>query len=73
MGKNKYTMTKILTIFDMKKWLSKKIFPKDLFNRIRPGVIHIEFLTDNVVIGSGSGFISNGYLITNNHVYIAPK
>lgn len=40
-----------------------------LVETVRSGVIHIEFLTKNEVIGSGSGFLCDGYLITNNHVY----
>lgn len=41
-----------------------------LIPKIRSGVIHIEFLNEKDVIASGSGFLSNDYLITNNHVYI---
>jgi hypothetical protein len=43
--------------------------PQELIKEIRSGVIHIEFLIKNDVIASGSGFLSQGYLITNNHVY----
>lgn len=34
------------------------------------GVIHIKFLINNEIIGSGTGFMSDEHLITNNHVFI---
>lgn len=46
---------------------------QELIEKIRSGVIHIEFLLNDIVIASGSGFLSNDYLITNNHVYMGPS
>lgn len=40
--------------------------------KIRSGVIHIEYLVQGNVVASGSGFISKGHLITNNHVFQGP-
>lgn len=40
-----------------------------LIEKARKGVVHIEFIFGNDVVASGSGFISNGHLITNNHVF----
>lgn len=45
---------------------------QELIEKIRSGVIHIEFLRKNDIIASGSGFLSTNYLITNNHVYMGP-
>lgn len=58
-----------------KQWKSKmdkasNLFIGSLIKKIRSGVIHIEFLNGEDVIASGSGFLSNDYLITNNHVYM---
>jgi S1-C subfamily serine protease len=36
-------------------------------------VIHIEFQHKGNRVGSGSGFLSNGYLVTNCHVYLGPE
>jgi hypothetical protein len=47
--------------------------PDDIINLIQKicsGVLHIEFLVGDKCVGSGSGFISQNYLITNNHVYV---
>lgn len=45
----------------------------DTFERVRSGLVHIVFLdaADKQVAG-GTGFLSNGYLITNNHVFAGP-
>lgn len=43
-----------------------------LVEKIRSGVVHIEFSKNGNIIASGSGFISSNYLITNNHVYAGP-
>lgn len=40
----------------------------DLYKRVRSGVLHIMFSKDGKRIGSGSGFLLHGYLVTNNHV-----
>lgn len=46
----------------------------DTFERVRSGLIHIVFLdTENRTVASGTGFLSNGYLITNNHVFAGPN
>jgi hypothetical protein len=45
----------------------------DTFERVRSGLVHILFLnSQNKAVASGSGFLSNGYLITNNHVFAGP-
>lgn len=43
----------------------------ELIGKIRTGVFHLEFLRDGFIVGSGTGFKSGGFLITNNHVYVA--
>jgi hypothetical protein len=46
----------------------------DTFERVRSGLVHILFLDDrNNAVASGTGFLSNGYLITNNHVFAGPS
>lgn len=45
----------------------------DTFGRVRSGLVHIVFLDDrDTAVASGTGFLSNGYLITNNHVFAGP-
>lgn len=44
----------------------------DLVDTVRTGVISIEFLIGENTISSGSGFMVQGYLVTNNHVYNGP-
>jgi Trypsin-like peptidase domain len=45
----------------------------DTFERVRSGLVHILFLNaQNKAVASGTGFLSNGYLITNNHVFAGP-
>jgi S1-C subfamily serine protease len=45
----------------------------DTFERVRSGLVHIVFLdAGNTAVASGTGFLSNGYLITNNHVFAGP-
>jgi hypothetical protein len=45
----------------------------DTFERVRSGLVHIMFLNaQNNVVASGTGFLSGGYLITNNHVFAGP-
>lgn len=43
----------------------------DLVDKVRSGVIHIEYSSDQVRIGSGTGFMCRNRLVTNNHVYQA--
>lgn len=40
----------------------------DLVDKVRSGVIHIEYSADNVRLGSGTAFMCRNLLITNNHV-----
>jgi S1-C subfamily serine protease len=44
----------------------------DLFDRVRSGVVHINFVQAGNRIASGSGFLVNGHLVTNNHVFRGP-
>lgn len=44
----------------------------DLVERVRSGVIHIEFRVDGKRVGSGSGFVTKSFLITNYHVFRGP-
>jgi S1-C subfamily serine protease len=44
-----------------------------LIEKIRSGVIHIEFHVGSERVASGSGFMANGLLITNHHVFLGPK
>lgn len=44
----------------------------DLFEKVKSGVISINYVLNQNRISSGSGFYSNGFLITNNHVFIGP-
>ena len=44
----------------------------ELFKKVQSGVIHIEYSDKDKVVASGSAFIANGYLITNNHVLEGP-
>ncbi|HWW08547.1 serine protease [Collimonas sp.] len=41
----------------------------DLVEKIRSGVIHIEYSSHGKLVGSGTGFMCRDHLITNNHVY----
>ncbi|MCP4489412.1 MAG: trypsin-like peptidase domain-containing protein [Gammaproteobacteria bacterium] len=45
---------------------------QDVVERVRSGVIHIEFHVDGKRVASGSGFIAKEYLITNHHVFLGP-
>lgn len=43
---------------------------RDIVEKISSGVVCIVFFNSSLeVIGKGSGFFSNGHLVTNNHVY----
>lgn len=44
-----------------------------LIERVRSGVIHIEFHIGNNRVASGSGFMTQGLLITNHHVFLGPS
>ena len=42
----------------------------ELFERIRSGLIKISFIKNGKCIGSGTGFLTEKFIITNHHVYI---
>ena len=44
----------------------------DLVEKVRSGVVHIEFHVGGNRVASGSGFMSRGLLVTNNHVFLGP-
>jgi len=44
----------------------------ELFDRVSSGVIHIIFVQGAERVASGSGFMVNGHLVTNNHVFRGP-
>lgn len=44
----------------------------ELVGKVRGGVIHIEFSTNQGRVASGTGFMCCNRLVTNNHVYQAP-
>jgi|AntRauTorcE11897_2_1112592.scaffolds.fasta_scaffold00645_5 S1-C subfamily serine protease len=44
-----------------------------LVEEVKSGVVHIVYVKNQKKIGSGSGFILNGYLVTNNHVIQTPE
>lgn len=44
----------------------------DLFDRIRTGVVHICFIRGGNRVASGTGFLVNDRLVTNNHVFRGP-
>lgn len=42
----------------------------DIFNKVKSSVLNINFInTDNSLVAKGTGFICNGSLVTNNHVF----
>lgn len=43
----------------------------NLVDEIRSGVVNIVYMKDGIKLGSGSGFMVNGYLVTNHHVFLA--
>lgn len=45
----------------------------DLIDKVRSGVIHIEFHLGGQRVASGSGFLSRGLLVTNHHVFLGPS
>jgi S1-C subfamily serine protease len=46
----------------------------DTFERVRSGLVHIIFLNGaRTVVAGGTGFLCNGFLVTNNHVFAGPK
>lgn len=45
----------------------------DLVDSIQSSIVHIVYVKDKKKVGSGTGFILDGYLVTNNHVIQAPK
>jgi S1-C subfamily serine protease len=46
----------------------------DIVKEVKPGVVHIVHTVDGQRAGSGTGFMVNGYLVTNYHVaYQAPR
>lgn len=44
----------------------------DLFDRLRSGVLHINFVRAGNRIASGSAFVVGDYVVTNNHVFRGP-
>jgi S1-C subfamily serine protease len=47
----------------------------DTFERVRTGLVHILFVAAGnppKEVANGTGFLSNGFLITNNHVFAGP-
>jgi S1-C subfamily serine protease len=46
---------------------------REIIKKVRSGVVHINFFRDSKKLGSGSGFILKGRLVTNNHVIVAPE
>jgi len=40
---------------------------------VRSGVVHINYTKDGERVGSGSGFMVNGFLVTNYHVFMGSK
>ncbi|TXI95553.1 MAG: hypothetical protein E6Q34_02805 [Burkholderiaceae bacterium] len=46
----------------------------DIVEQVKSGVVHIVHTVDGQRVGSGTGFMVNGYLVTNYHVaYQAPR
>ncbi|QEI44242.1 hypothetical protein BMF77_pc00084 (plasmid) [Dolichospermum sp. UHCC 0315A] len=46
----------------------------DIIEEVKSGIIHIVHVVDGKRVSSGTGFMVNGYLVTNYHViYDAPK
>lgn len=45
----------------------------DLVDSIQSSIVHIVYVKDKKKVGSGTGFILDGYLVTNNHVIQTPK
>lgn len=60
------------TFFDIQK-NRNRILVSALIEKIRGGVIHIEYFANGTRIASGSGFICHGHLITNHHVFLGPS
>jgi S1-C subfamily serine protease len=44
----------------------------DLVDKIQSSIVHIICVKDEKKVGSGTGFILDGYLVTNNHVIQTP-
>lgn len=45
----------------------------ELFDRLRTGVLHINFVRSGNRIASGSAFVVGDYVVTNNHVFRGPE
>lgn len=45
----------------------------DLVDSIQSSIVHIVYVKDKKKVGSGTGFILDGYLVTNNHVIQTPQ
>lgn len=45
----------------------------DLVESIQSSIVHIIYVKDKKKVGSGTGFILDGYLVTNNHVIQTPQ
>lgn len=54
--------------------LKTKMSISDIVEKVKSGVVHIVHTVDGQRAGSGTGFMVNGYLVTNYHVaYQAPR
>jgi len=60
------------TFFGLEK-KQKRSQVSALIEKIRGGVIHIEYFVGGTRIASGFGFICHGSLITNHHVFLGPS
>ncbi len=45
----------------------------EIVDTVRSGVVHINYMKDQERVGSGTGFMVDGFLVTNYHVYSGPK
>src|ERR1039457_6722162 len=57
----------------MLKFARRRMGIPQLIERVRSGVIHIEFYMGSNRVASGSGFMTRGLLITNHHVFLGPQ
>ena len=44
----------------------------DLVDKVQSSIVHIVYVKDKKKVGSGTGFLLDGYLVTNNHVIQTP-
>ncbi len=45
----------------------------EIVDTVRSGVVHINYIKDKERVGSGTGFMVDGFLVTNYHVYSGPE